>query len=114
MEPIAQTYSYHHPPRALSPGVLHTVLCVPLRSLRAGIPAGSIASGASGLKSMEERATFGGIADTQYDSCYHRACDTVANINLDSLAELSGAAAFVTMQVVQTRDPAGPAAFPSY
>lgn len=67
-----------------------------------GIPAGSIATGAGGLKSVEERKLFGGIADTPYDSCYHAACDTTANINRVGLAEMVGAAAYVTMEVAQT------------
>jgi Zn-dependent M28 family amino/carboxypeptidase len=77
--------------------------------IAAGIPAGSIASGSGGIKSIEERNIFGGIAEAPYDSCYHKACDTVENINLDSLAELCGAAAFVTMQVIQTPNPAASA-----
>jgi len=67
-----------------------------------GIPAGSIATGAGGLKTVAERALFGGIADTPYDSCYHAACDTTDNINRIGFAEMVAAAAYVTMQAVQT------------
>merc|ERR1712167_528169 len=35
------------------------------------VPAGSIATGAGGLKTMKERTLFGGAANAPYDSCYH-------------------------------------------
>jgi Zn-dependent M28 family amino/carboxypeptidase len=43
-----------------------------------GIPAGGLFSGAEGLKTPAEVATYGGIAGVQYDPCYHQACDTFA------------------------------------
>jgi Zn-dependent M28 family amino/carboxypeptidase len=43
-----------------------------------GIPAGGLFSGAEGLKTPAEVATYGGIAGAQYDPCYHAACDTFA------------------------------------
>ena len=47
----------------------------------AGIPAGGIATGASGIKSMEDREIHGGIANAANDPCYHADCDTLLNIN---------------------------------
>jgi Zn-dependent M28 family amino/carboxypeptidase len=47
----------------------------------AGIPVGGIFTGADGKKSQAEAATFGGRAEDLYDPCYHRACDTLANVN---------------------------------
>ena len=43
-----------------------------------GIPAGGLFTGAEGIKSATEAATWGGLAGAQYDPCYHLACDTFA------------------------------------
>jgi Zn-dependent M28 family amino/carboxypeptidase len=50
-----------------------------------GIAAGGLASGAEVIKTPEERATFGGIANAAFDPCYHQSCDTIDNINFDIL-----------------------------
>ncbi|KAL1898234.1 Aminopeptidase Y [Sporothrix stenoceras] len=50
--------------------------------IRAGIPAGGIATGAEGVKTEEEAALFGGKAGDWYDPCYHQLCDDVGNVNL--------------------------------
>ncbi|CAK7210992.1 Aminopeptidase Y [Sporothrix curviconia] len=50
--------------------------------IRAGIPAGGIATGAEGIKTEEEAALFGGTAGDWYDPCYHQLCDDVSNVNL--------------------------------
>ncbi|KJR88283.1 aminopeptidase Y [Sporothrix schenckii 1099-18] len=50
--------------------------------IRAGIPAGGIATGAEGVKTEEEAALFGGTAGDWYDPCYHQLCDDVSNVNL--------------------------------
>ncbi|CAN8105196.1 unnamed protein product [Discula destructiva] len=50
--------------------------------IRAGIPAGGIATGAEGKKTKEEVALFGGKAGDWYDPCYHQLCDDVGNNNL--------------------------------
>ncbi|EFX03474.1 aminopeptidase y precursor [Grosmannia clavigera kw1407] len=50
--------------------------------IRAGIPAGGIATGAEGIKTKDEAALFGGTAGDWYDPCYHQLCDDVANVNL--------------------------------
>ncbi|GAA3091576.1 M28 family metallopeptidase [Streptosporangium carneum] len=66
--------------------------------IAAGIPAGGLFTGAEGVKTPEEAATFGGEAGVAYDKCYHQACDTIANINDKALAVNTGAiatAAFV-------------------
>jgi hypothetical protein len=34
---------------------------------------------------MAERSLFGGFANTETDSCYHRKCDTVLNIDFGEL-----------------------------
>ncbi|PWY76092.1 Zn-dependent exopeptidase [Aspergillus sclerotioniger CBS 115572] len=50
--------------------------------IRHGIPGGGIATGAEGIKTVEEESMFGGVAGQWYDPCYHQLCDTVANLNM--------------------------------
>lgn len=50
--------------------------------IRAGIPAGGIATGAEGIKTKEEEEKFGGKAGDWFDPCYHQLCDDVSNLNL--------------------------------
>ncbi len=61
------------------------------------IPAGGLFTGAEGIKTAEEAATWGGTAGMAYDPCYHQACDTYANINLHALDVNSDAVAFATL-----------------
>lgn len=49
--------------------------------IRAGIPAGGIATGAEGIKTAEEVEMFGGSAGDWYDPCYHQLCDDIGNVN---------------------------------
>jgi len=66
-----------------------------------GIPAGGLFTGAEGMKSMEQRDLYGGIANAAYDPCYHQACDTIPNINQQVLLEMSQAAAFTLQTLAQ-------------
>lgn len=66
--------------------------------IAAGIPAGGLFTGAEGIKTAEEAAIWGGTAGIQYDPCYHLACDTYDNINLEALDVNSDAAAFATLR----------------
>jgi Zn-dependent M28 family amino/carboxypeptidase len=66
--------------------------------IAAGIPAGGLFTGAEGIKTAEEAALWGGTAGTAYDPCYHQACDTAANVNLDALAANADAVAYATLQ----------------
>jgi len=50
--------------------------------IRAGIPAGGIATGAEGIKTEKEEAMYGGKAGDWYDPCYHQLCDDVSNVNI--------------------------------
>ena len=74
-----------------------------------GIPAGGLFSGAEVHKTAEQVATYGGVADQQYDPCYHDVCDTYEGVTvfppglptlegngLVSLDQLSDAAAHNT------------------
>jgi Zn-dependent M28 family amino/carboxypeptidase len=52
-----------------------------------GIPTVGLYSGAGGPKSEAQASLFGGAAGSPYDPCYHRACDTIDNINRDVLEQ---------------------------
>jgi aminopeptidase Y len=52
-----------------------------------GIPTVGLYTGASGRKPEKEAELFGGAAGRPYDPCYHRACDTVDNINREVLEQ---------------------------
>ncbi|GAA4894447.1 M28 family metallopeptidase [Actinomycetospora straminea] len=47
----------------------------------AGIPAGGVNTGDAPLKTPEQAALWGGEPGVPYDRCYHRACDTLTNID---------------------------------
>jgi Zn-dependent M28 family amino/carboxypeptidase len=49
--------------------------------IAAGIPAGGLFTGAEGVKTAAQAATYGGTAGQQYDPCYHLACDTFSGTN---------------------------------
>lgn len=57
------------------------------------IAIGGITTGATGIKTEEEAAIWGGVAGIQYDPCHHLACDTFDNVNLAALAVNSDAIA---------------------
>ena len=59
----------------------------------AGIPAGGLFTGAEDIKQPDEVAIWGGTAGVAYDPCYHAACDTIDNVNLVALDEMSDALA---------------------
>jgi Zn-dependent M28 family amino/carboxypeptidase len=50
------------------------------------IPTVGLYTGAGGPKSAAQAALFGGAAGP-YDACYHRACDTIENINREVLVQ---------------------------
>jgi len=68
-----------------------------------GIPAGGLFSGAEGIKTAEEAATYGGTAGDPYDSCYHKACDTINNLNSKALSELGDATAHATLTLALSK-----------
>ena len=57
-----------------------------------GIPTGGIFTGATEMKSAAQATKFGGTADAPMDACYHLACDTVENVNVDLVAAFAQAA----------------------
>jgi Zn-dependent M28 family amino/carboxypeptidase len=52
-----------------------------------GIPTVGIHAGSGALKSQAQADLFGGTAGKPYDPCYHKACDTTANIDRKALDE---------------------------
>jgi Zn-dependent M28 family amino/carboxypeptidase len=68
---------------------------------RAGIPVGGLFTGADELKSAELARRFGGEAGRSFDSCYHKACDTVANIDFRILEQMADAAAVVAVRLAR-------------
>ena len=63
-----------------------------------GIASGGLFTGAEGIKTAEEAALWGGLAGSQYDPCYHLACDTFANISLQALDVNADAVAYATLK----------------
>ena len=58
-----------------------------------GIPFGGLFTGAEGIKTEAQVELYGGTAGEQYDPCYHLACDTFENNNLEALSQNTEAAA---------------------
>jgi aminopeptidase S len=69
-----------------------------------GIPAGGIFTGAEGRKTAAQVGLWGGTA-TAFDPCYHRACDTTANINDTALDRNSDAIAYTVWTLADTGAP---------
>lgn len=57
------------------------------------IPSGGLFTGSEGLKTAEQAARYGGTAGAPYDPCYHRACDTIANVSRKAVGEMTDAVA---------------------
>ena len=70
--------------------------------IAAGIPAGGLFTGAEGTKTVAEAEVWGGVVGQAYDPCYHKACDTFANVNLFALDVNSDAVAYATLQFAMT------------
>jgi Zn-dependent M28 family amino/carboxypeptidase len=67
--------------------------------LFAGIPSGGLSTGASEMKTIAERSAYGGFANTPADSCYHRSCDTVENIDFGAMLQNARYGAAVLSQI---------------
>ncbi|MFC4903340.1 M28 family peptidase [Kocuria oceani] len=63
----------------------------------AGIPVGGLFTGDSGEKTRQQVDLYGGRAGTDYDPCYHDACDDLGNVDLQVLEEMSDATAAVVL-----------------
>jgi Zn-dependent M28 family amino/carboxypeptidase len=53
--------------------------------IKDGIPSGGLFTGAEVPKTAAQAAIWGGTAGVPYDPCYHKACDTIANLSRDAL-----------------------------
>ncbi|HET7236677.1 MAG TPA: M20/M25/M40 family metallo-hydrolase [Actinomycetota bacterium] len=67
-----------------------------------GIPAGGLFTGAEGLKTQDQEDAYGGMEGVAYDVCYHQACDTIANVNMDAIDLMSDAAAHAVLTFAMT------------
>ena len=65
-----------------------------------GIPAGGTFAGAEGIKTEEQEARYGGTAGVAFDVCYHQACDTLSNLNLEALDQFSDNSAHAVGRLV--------------
>jgi Zn-dependent M28 family amino/carboxypeptidase len=68
-----------------------------------GIPVGGLFTGADGLKSAAHARAFGGSAGRPYDACYHRRCDTLANVNRFALGRVAETAAHVIQRYARVQ-----------
>jgi Zn-dependent M28 family amino/carboxypeptidase len=66
-----------------------------------GIPAGGLFTGAEGIKTEAEAATYGGEAGEPYDPCYHLSCDNLGNLSLTALEQMGDAAAHAAYVLAQ-------------
>jgi aminopeptidase S len=66
-----------------------------------GIAAGGTFTGAEKLKSSAQAQKWGGTAGVAFDRCYHRSCDTSANINDTALDRHADAIAHTVWTVAQ-------------
>ncbi|MEC3979737.1 M28 family peptidase [Amycolatopsis sp. H20-H5] len=65
----------------------------------AGIPVGGLATGAGDVKSAAQAQKWGGTAGSAFDNCYHRACDTLANLKDVPLDRDSDAIAYAVWKL---------------
>ncbi|WP_103961602.1 M28 family peptidase [Nonomuraea solani] len=70
-----------------------------------GIPAGGTFTGAEGIKSSAQATLWGGTAGQAFDVCYHRACDTTANINDTALNRNADAIAYAVWTIATAVPP---------
>jgi Zn-dependent M28 family amino/carboxypeptidase len=65
--------------------------------IEAGIPSGGLFTGAEVVKTAEQQAIWGGVAGESFDQCYHQACDTIDNLDLNALEVNSDLIAFAQL-----------------
>ncbi|MFF5055999.1 M28 family peptidase [Micromonospora sp. NPDC000663] len=66
---------------------------------QAGIPTSGYAAGASARKTSTQAAKWGGTANSAYDPCYHRSCDTTANVSATVLNRAADGVAYALWQL---------------
>lgn len=67
----------------------------------AGIPVAGVFTGAGADKSASEAERHGGTAGEPYDSCYHRACDTLATVDTSAVLQRVEVIGDVTVEAVR-------------
>ena len=80
--------------------------------LAEGIVAGGLSTGADEIKSQKQRDRYdemlgqgmGGISDILADPCYHKACDSIQNINVFAYEKMVRAAADVLESLGRQED----------
>ena len=72
--------------------------------IEVGIPAGGLFTGAEGIKTPEQAAVYGGTAGIAYDPCYHKSCDTIANVSVTAIDQMADAAAFAVITFAQNTE----------
>ena len=65
----------------------------------AGIPVGGLFTGADEPSSPASAKRFGGRAGTSFDACYHKACDSVANVDFGILGQMADSGAVVAVRL---------------
>jgi aminopeptidase S len=73
-----------------------------------GINTSGYAAGASARKTTAQAAKWGGTANAAYDPCYHRSCDTTANISATVLDRSADGIAQAVWTAVGTGTPGAP------
>ena len=68
----------------------------------AGIPAGGLFTGAEDIMTAEQAAKWNGTAGVAFDPCYHAACDTLDNVDLIALDEMTDAIAHAILTFAMT------------
>lgn len=66
---------------------------------QAGIATSGYSAGASARKTTTQAGKWGGTANSAYDSCYHRSCDTTGNINPTILNRSADGVAYAIWQL---------------
>jgi Zn-dependent M28 family amino/carboxypeptidase len=70
-----------------------------------GIPSGGLFTGAEGIKTAEQARRYGGQAGVAFDPCYHKSCDTLANVNVAAMDTNADAIAHVAATFADDTSP---------
>jgi aminopeptidase S len=73
--------------------------------LEAGIPTGGLFTGDVGTKTAEQVQSYGGVEEEDHDPCYHKSCDTIANVNQGLLKDMAGALGYATVAFAMATPP---------
>lgn len=68
--------------------------------MAAGVAVGGLYAGGPERKTAAQARLFGGAAGEPFDPCYHRGCDTLANVGARALDELGDAAAHAVLALM--------------